>query len=54
MGIDLMIAIGGLYILIAGQYSLLLRNYKEITRLKAETRSCYYHVNYVLPDFNGE
>ena len=52
MAIDL-IAIAGLYVLIAGQYSLLLKNNKEITRLKAETRSCPYHVNYVLPDFNG-
>ncbi len=50
--IDL-IAIAGLYVLIVGQYSLLLKNNREITRLKAETRACPYHVNYVLRDFNG-
>lgn len=50
--IDLL-GIVGLYVLIAGQYTLLLRNNKELTRLKAETRSCPYHSNYVLRDFNG-
>jgi|GEM_PF-3347206 hypothetical protein len=48
--IDLL-AIVGLYALIAGQYTLLIKNNREVTRLKAETRLCPYHQT--LRDFNG-
>lgn len=41
----------GLYVMIAGQYTLLLKNYRELTRLKAETRMCPLHPH--LGDFNG-
>ncbi|WP_290596912.1 MULTISPECIES: hypothetical protein [unclassified Archaeoglobus] len=45
------LAIAGLYLLIAGQYTFLIRNHKELTRLKAETRMCPYHRT--LRDLNG-
>lgn len=45
--IDL-IAIAGLYALIAGQYTLIMRTHRELLRLKAETRICPYHKNVTL------